>query len=143
MNNDEFRDKFRKFDDTNHIIDYMTRYTGGSIRHKGIRMVDIQQALFDLQHDGDDVAKHIFNKLCVNCSEDCMDKEFRKCKILFPMAYKIGMGIELKEYKGEYEIIDIEPENGEYKVKGLNKKCKFTVGFVKEDDIKYFYNKKE
>lgn len=32
-------------------LDYLTPYTGGSIRHKNIRAVDCQQALYDLNRD--------------------------------------------------------------------------------------------
>jgi hypothetical protein len=42
--------KFKKPDDR-YLIDYLTKQTGGSIRHKNIRAVDVNSALFDLNRD--------------------------------------------------------------------------------------------
>lgn len=33
------------------VIKYLTEYTGGSIRHKNIRALDVQQAMHDMERD--------------------------------------------------------------------------------------------
>lgn len=33
------------------LVKYMTEYTGGSIRHQAIHMIDVQRALHDFQKD--------------------------------------------------------------------------------------------
>lgn len=33
------------------VVKYMTEYTGGSIRHQAIRMIDVQRAMHDMERD--------------------------------------------------------------------------------------------
>jgi hypothetical protein len=129
-------ENYKRYKDTSNILGYMTKYTGGSVRHAGIRMTDIQSALLDLYRDSEIIIEFIFNSFCSKCKE-CSCNHFADCPLLFPMAYRVGNKIRIKEHKGIYKILAIDNRIFKtYKVCSFDKKCEFSVGFINEAGIK-------